>query len=162
MLMMRRACDFVVLAVVLAVSSTEAKIIEFDSCGSIIRPIIGKVLQIDITPCDSEPCVFRVGANVTAKITFIPEETVQDGLIELVAIFSRGERLPWPLKNPFACEDHNLNCPLKPKEPATAIIQTRVIEDIPGSYKLVAQVYMAETKLENYVFCFRIPVQVTY
>ncbi|XP_031557508.1 NPC intracellular cholesterol transporter 2-like [Actinia tenebrosa] len=161
MLMMRRACDFVVLAVVLAVSSTEAKIIEFGSCGPLIRPIIGKVLQLDITPCDSEPCVFHVGANVTAKITFIPEETVQDGLLEVVALFSTGERLPWPLKNPLACEDHNLNCPLKPKEPATAIIQAR-IEKIPGSYKIVAQVYMAETVLQNYVFCFRIPLQVTY
>lgn len=154
------ACEFVVLAVVLAVSSTEANIVGFDPCGSLIIPV-GKVVQVDITPCDSEPCVFHVGDNVTAKITFIPEEVVQNGFFEVVAIFSRGERLPWPLKNPFACEGHNLNCPLKPKEPATAIIQAS-IKKIPGSYKVVAQVYMAETVHQNYVFCFRIPVQVTY
>nr|CDJ70586.1 Niemann-Pick C 2 Like [Anemonia viridis] len=154
------ACGFVVLAFVLPIPSTDAKVVGFDACGSLIRPV-GEVVQVDLTPCDSDPCVFHVGDNVTAKITFIPEDIVQEGLFEVLAIFASGERLRWPLKNPFVCEDHNLKCPLKAKEPATAIIQTS-IEKIPGNYKIVAQVYMADTVQRNYVFCFRMPVQVTY
>lgn len=160
-MLLLNVCGIVVLAVVLAVSSTEARIVGFDSChGSLIQPV-GKVVQVEITPCDTAPCVFHVGDNVTAKITFIPEEVVQDGVFEMVAIFSRGETLPWPLKNPHACDNHNLHCPLKPKEPATAIIRAS-IERIPGTYKVVTQLYMADTVQQNYVFCFRIPIEVTY
>jgi Niemann-Pick C2 protein len=153
--------NVVVVVIVLAVSSTSARIIAFDHCGSTITPI-GKVVQIDITPCDSDPCVFHVGSNVTAKITFIPGEIVQVGLFQIIAIFARGEQLPWPMKNPLACDNHDLNCPLKPNAAVTAVVQTRILA-IPGrQYKVVGQVFMTEMGLKNYVFCFRISVQVKF
>ena len=90
-----------------AVAVVPSKEICYKNCAS---SCLGRINNLDITPCDREPCVFRKGSTKNITIDFTPYEVmtsanvyahVNNGLVKIPLTF-----------NHDACRGHGLTCPL--------------------------------------------------
>ena len=119
--------------------------------------VVGKLISVDVNPCPSEPCIFHKGVNVTATIKFIPGEMVTDGTLAVYGIIE-GIKTPFPLDQPDICEDHGLECPLKPGVIYALEINLPIKSEYP-SLQLDAEM---ELKLPDgtVVFCFEFPMEI--
>ncbi|CAD7087102.1 unnamed protein product [Hermetia illucens] len=85
--------------------------LDVQDCGS----KAGKFSKINIVGCDTSQsaCILHRGTNATISIEFVSSgsatavNTVIHGIIN-------GIPVPFPLKNPDACSNTGINCPLKP------------------------------------------------
>ena len=118
----------------------------------------GKLISVDVAPCPSQPCVFHRGTNVTARIKFSPEEMVTEGTL-LAYGYIVGIKTPFPLKQPDPCKDHGLECPLKSGVTYTLEIIFPVKSFYP-KIKLIAEMEFKLPGRDNYLFCFRFPIQI--
>lgn len=118
-----------------AIAVVTSKKVHFQDCASQTH---GKILYVDATPCDEDPCVFKRGSNETVTVKFIPGEVITSGKLYLYAI-RWGMRFSLPLPNPNACEGYGLACPLKSDVPVELAFTQEVSESFPsGSFKLEA------------------------
>lgn len=130
-----------------------SKAVSFTDCGS----KESKVVSLDVTPCDSDPCVFKKGVNVTVSLEFIPTEEITSAKISLYAIFGLIP-IPLPLPNPNACEGYDLVCPLKPNVQDKFVLTQEIAESFPsGSFKIKAEV---KDQNSNEALCFEFPVKI--
>ena len=122
--------------ILLAIPAVTSRKVQFQSCPS--QKQLGKILSVDITPCEDDPCVFKIGRNETITTRFVPGEVVQNGMIYLYAI-KWGMRIPLPLPSKNVCKGYGLTCPLKSGDPVQITVAEEVPEYCPtGSYELEA------------------------
>ena len=128
-----------------------AKNISFADCGS----KVGKIVGIDITPCDVEPCTFYKEENATCTITFIPYEevTTRAAMLKVYGIISSVKVL-W--KSWKVCD--LTKCPVE-KNKETKIVLSLVVKKEYPSLKLVVEMEMKD-QTEQTVFCGEYPAQI--
>jgi len=82
--------------------------INFTDCG------LGNVQEVRVVPCNSNPCVLKLGTNVTVEADFLsPLNT--NKLSEVIKGVIRGRELPFPEQRSDPCRSGNIlpKCPLK-------------------------------------------------
>lgn len=134
---MAKLVSFIIIAYLLIASTEEtlSREVPFTKCAS----PFGQLNSVDVTPCDSNPCVFESGTNETIAITFAPNEVVSKGDIHLYAT-KWGIRKELPLKNPHLCEGYGLKCPLKKGVPEKLSITGQIPQGAPsGTYEVEAE-----------------------
>lgn len=90
-------------------SNVIGKSVTFKKCKS---EDITDVSSVDITPCDSEPCVFKKGSTVNTTVTFTQKKPQDGGKLEVFGM-AFGVKVKLPVDQPDICQGHNLECPLK-------------------------------------------------
>ncbi|XP_032237192.2 NPC intracellular cholesterol transporter 2 [Nematostella vectensis] len=148
------ACiSLVILSLLAFASSTQGRKISFKACES----PAGKLVELDLEPCEEEPCTFHKGSNETCKATFVPNELVSSATIEVFGIIG-GVQVPFPLKNPNVCENHGVKCPINAGDSATLDLNIYVSNLYP-SLKLIIKFELkgGDNKL---VFCGEFSAQI--
>lgn len=147
----------------LAVAAVSSKKISYQSCASSSLGLLplwssrGRIVYVDVTPCDQTPCVFKRGSKEKLTISFIPSEEITDAKIYAYGIY-RGRRIPLPLPDHNACQGYGLNCPLKSGVPAELVYNLEVKKMYPrGSYKLEA---LIKDQNNNLVICAMIELKI--
>ena len=91
--------------------STEL-VLDTVDCGS----VLGEFSTLDIN-CDegslAHECELTVGKKYTGSLKVTPNTIINNGTIVLHAEIA-GASLPFPFPDNNLCEDHDINCPLKP------------------------------------------------
>lgn len=126
------------LALLLTVATVFSKQISFQNCPDSQEH--GEITSIDLTPCDQDPCVLKMGNNETVTINFIPHEVVTAATINAYAIFGTGEEIPLPVPDPDACEAHGLSCPLKSGVQVEFVYTIYLSPDFPSGIALKLKV----------------------
>ena len=132
---MRALISFLVL--LLAVASVISKQISFQNCTESRE--LGEITSIDLTPCEQDPCILKLGSNETVTINFTPHEVVTSAEINAYAIFG-SERIPLPVPERDACQGHGLTCPLKSGVPVEFVYTISLSPDFPSGIKLQLKV----------------------
>lgn len=107
-----------IIAVFLAVVScnVHAKQIKFTECSG----VTGVVQQVDVEPCDNEPCQFKKGQTVTMKATVKAKERVEAATLS-VTIAMEGIEVDYPDIEPDVCK--KVTCPVEAGQTVTAEYQ---------------------------------------
>ena len=114
-------------------------------------------MALDLTPCDSDPCVFKKGVNVTVSLDFIPTEEITSAKISVYAYLGILP-IPLPLPNPNACEGYNLVCPLKPNVQDKFELIQEIASSFPsGSFKIKVEV---KDQNSNEALCYEFPIKI--
>ena len=132
------------------VTTSVASDVKFKDCGS----TEGIVSKLDITPCESQPCVFHKGTNVTATVIFTPKETVTNSTIKVYGILG----VTVLFLSADGCKDHGLSCPLKPNVEVKLVVKLPVLKEYP-SIALVVK-FELEDLDDKMVFCLELPVSI--
>ena len=138
----------------LTIGAVSSKRIRYQRCGSQAR---GAIISMDVTPCDQDPCVLRLGKQVTFSMKFIPRE-----LVTSANIYAKGIKgsipIPLPIKR-NACQGYGLNCPLKAGVQAELVFSVK----LPGFFsprgKYGLEAYMNDQN-ENLVVCGKIDLKI--
>ncbi|XP_020896833.1 NPC intracellular cholesterol transporter 2 homolog a-like [Exaiptasia diaphana] len=132
-----------------------AKIVKFSVCES--EKLKGKLSELEIIPCEAEPCGLKRGTDVSMKAHFTPYEDVKDAR-SVVHAKIRGFMVPFPLPNPEACHDSGLTCPLK----ANGTYVLNAVLPVKPKYPKVAAPVTFELKDSkgNDIFCFVISIHI--
>lgn len=138
----------------LTIGAVSSKTIRYQRCGSQTR---GEIISVDITPCDRDPCVFRLGKQVTFTMKFIPRETITSA-----KIYARGMKssMTIPLRiNQDACRGYGLNCPLKAGVQAELVFPLKIpsFSILHGQYGLEAYI---KDQNGNLVVCGKIDLEI--
>ena len=133
---------------------TSAKSVNFTDCGS----EVGKLVSVDISPCDSEPCVLKIGTTVSVTITLIPHEQVTSGLVEATAVID-GVNLPVPVPNPDPCQGYGMSCPLAGGKQQEMALKQYIEESFPAvKLQLIVDILDQSNKK---VFCGQLDLQIS-
>ncbi|XP_001627355.2 NPC intracellular cholesterol transporter 2 [Nematostella vectensis] len=128
-----------------------AKKVKFQDCGS----EKGKLISVDLTPCSSDPCVIKRGANASGVITFIPHEVVTSSKVLAYAIFGLIP-VPLPLPNSDGCKGYGLTCPLKSGKQVELVFEHYIDQTFPtGHLTLKAELKDQDSDV---VICGKIPM----
>jgi len=120
-------------------------------------PQLAKLNSVDVTPCPSQPCIFHKGTTVNATIYFTPNEDVSAGRLE--AFGKVGEaKLPFPLPQPDACEDHGLKCPLKEGVEVGLKLSLPIKHEYPSLE--VTAIFDLKDQANKYLFCFEFAAKI--
>ena len=139
-------------------SSVAGTIIHVNKCPEETQAY-GTVVSVDITPCPTEPCVFKKGSVVNGTITFKSQEQITND--SLIKVYGKLPSLPWlpfPLDQPKACTGHGLECPLKPNVEYKTLISFEIKDAYPST-QLIAKMEMLDQN-GKYVFCFEFPARI--
>ncbi|KAG5453270.1 Phosphatidylglycerol/phosphatidylinositol transfer protein [Clonorchis sinensis] len=94
--------------VIVLFSSWAADATKYNECGS----ANAYTLSVEITPCDSDPCVLVTGQPVTVGILFTATADIQGGSASMQVVQDTDIRwLPPP--NKTLCECLNPSCPIE-------------------------------------------------
>ncbi|XP_060590221.1 NPC intracellular cholesterol transporter 2-like isoform X2 [Ruditapes philippinarum] len=126
--------------------------INYKDCGS----LGGKINSLDLSPCDSDPCVLHHGTNYTAKVNFtalensVAAKTVVHGIIG-------GVPVPFPVPSD-CCNNHNLKCPVTS---GVTDLYTNYVYCSP-SYPQLRLAVKWEVQDDNGkdIFCFIVPLSI--
>ena len=116
--------------------------------------------SVDLNPSDQDPqgrYIFHKGTNVTATVAFAPNEIVTAGTVQLFVLLA-GQKLKMKVPHPNACENHQLECPLKPEVEYTMVGTIEVQKNLPGLPFLVQLDVLLPNK--KYLFCFQFLVHI--
>ena len=126
--------------------------VRFKDCGS----AEGTVSKLDITPCESQPCVFHRGTNVTATVIFTPKETVTNSTVK---VYGEIEGASILFLSTNGCTDHGLSCPLKPNVEVKLVIELSVGKSYPTIPALVVKFELVDQD-GKMIFCLEFPASV--
>ena len=132
------------------VTTSVASDVKFKDCGS----AEGTVSKLDITPCESQPCVFHKGTNVTATVIFTPKETVAKSTIKVYGVIG----VSVLFLSADGCKDHGLSCPLKPNVEVKLVVKLPVLKEYP-SIELVVKFELVDQDGKK-VFCVEFPASI--
>lgn len=133
--------------------SASAKSVNVTDCGSKHAKIVG----LDLSPCDEEPCNFKIGTTVTGILTFTANEYITSGRVKAYAVID-GINIPLPIPVD-ACEGYGLTCPIKSGETTKIVIKQEIEEGFPQT-KLALKGELMDPQ-GNMVFCFQVPLQIS-
>lgn len=104
----RKSVGLLAIGVIICMLSCSSAI-KFTDCGS----KLGKLLAISVAGCEStDVCPLKKGVNASFEVDFVPNQVV-DKLSMLVYGHIAGVDIPFPLPNPNACSDCNVDCPVQ-------------------------------------------------
>ncbi|EDO30774.1 predicted protein [Nematostella vectensis] len=117
----------------------------------------GEIVELDISPCPTQPCTLHKGTTVSVNITFVPHVTLDSGKAIVHGVIA-GIPVPFPLPNADVCKNSGLKCPL---EPGTKYVYQSSLEvkTMYPSLKLVVRWEIQDNKNKD-VLCFEIPTQI--
>ncbi|GIY35915.1 NPC intracellular cholesterol transporter 2 [Caerostris extrusa] len=96
----------VILSVILF---SQAWALKYTDCGS----KTGKIINVQVTGCEnSDVCEFKRGEKYTYDVTF-ESLTESEKLRTVIYGIVGGVLLPFPVPNPDACEQSDIECPLQ-------------------------------------------------
>ena len=141
--------SILVLCLFLCLQLATAKNVHFNNCRG-----TSAVVSVDISPCEKEPCVFYKGTNVTYTVTFKPSQRVKNSeQTKLKFVADAGiMKKNLPLKNPMACENHGIICPLEPGVQVTLVSTSFVEKRFPAFIPFRSNFYMYDQE-KKIVFC---------
>ena len=118
----------------------------------------GEIISVDVTPCDQDPCVFKIGKQETFTMKFIPRESITSLKLFIYGIKGSTTLIPLLIKQD-ACQGHGLNCPLKAGVQAELVFSVK----LPGFFsprgKYGLEAYMNDQN-ENLVVCGKIDLKI--
>ncbi|CAL8069528.1 unnamed protein product, partial [Calicophoron daubneyi] len=147
---MTRLITFIVLLLPMALSSPS----KYKDCGS----TKGRLIGIDVEPCETSPCTFYKGESARMKLKFHVDEEVADGKVKVYGVFG-GIPIPFPLDDDKVCHMVEPSCPLTPSEPEYTYLLKLPIKKIYPSVRVNAK-WTLEDKAGNVVLCALIPLQI--
>ncbi|XP_077507507.1 mite group 2 allergen-like Ixo r 2 [Amblyomma americanum] len=96
---------YVIVAVLVALSSGQSKDFEFEDCGS-----KAKILSAQIEPCDSDPCILKRGSTSKVHFSIVSDQDSETAVLEgKFKMF--GFMLPIPGLESNLCTDV-IQCPI--------------------------------------------------
>ena len=141
-------------ALLLAVAAVSSKKISYQRCATSSR---GRIIYVDVSPCDQEPCVFRRGSKETIRVSFIPDELITEAKIYAYGIKPGFWRVPLPLDH-NVCQGYGLTCPMKPIVPVNFVYSLNIKSMYPpGYYRLEV---LIKDQNDNLVICGIIGLEV--
>lgn len=149
----------IILLCIFAFSSTLAlrNPIKYKECTKGFESVLKSV---DIEPFKQDArgnYIFKRGTNVTATVVFTPKAMVTKASVHLyVSLAGILHELKVP--HPNACEDHNIECPLKPDVEYTMIGKIEVMKNLPR-LPFIVQLDV-ELPHNKYLYCFQMNVQI--
>merc|ERR1711962_121329 len=109
-LVTEKMMKFVVFVCLLSVLNlAAAKVVTFNDCSA--GKGKGELMQLEITPCEAEPCALKKGTTVTVKATFVPHENTTSAESNVHGKVM-GFWVPFSPPNPHACVNSGVKCPL--------------------------------------------------
>ncbi|GFO11960.1 epididymal secretory protein e1 [Plakobranchus ocellatus] len=111
---------------------------------------------VRISPCPTQPCSFKHGETVHVEIDFTPRNNSDTLKSEVFGIIS-GIAVPYPLPNPDACKDSNINCPISPGQALTY----KSSFDVRDSYPKIQVIVMWQLNAgKTNQVCFTFPMAI--
>ncbi|XP_016129931.1 epididymal secretory protein E1-like [Sinocyclocheilus grahami] len=143
-----------VLGVVLfsLLACTKAEQVKFVDCGS----AEGKVAEVDIYPCPSQPCQLHKGQSYTVNVTFTSSVASQTSTAVVHGVVA-GIPVPFPIPQSDGCKS-GIQCPIEPQKAYTYVNQLPVKNEYPA-IKLVVEWELRDDSSKD-LFCIKFPVQI--
>ncbi|XP_076442685.1 NPC intracellular cholesterol transporter 2-like [Babylonia areolata] len=114
---------------------------------------LGKLVQLDVTPCDSNPCRFPRGHNVTLTATFTsPVEIVQAKPVVYAHLAFLTVPEPFHMEQ-NACNHFDTPCPLAADTQHSYTASVFIEPDTPA-LRVVAE-WQIRDQSDNSIICFR-------
>ncbi|XP_002741349.1 NPC intracellular cholesterol transporter 2-like [Saccoglossus kowalevskii] len=145
---------FALFCVAVLPSISLQKTVTYKDCGS----VMGSIQSVEVSPCSSEPCVFKKSSNVTITIHFTAKEAVTKATSSVHGIIG-GVPIPFPLPQPDACKDSGLKCPLVSGQAYDFQQQLEVKSSYP-SLKLVVE-WEIKDQANKDIVCIEVPAQIS-
>ncbi|XP_013868332.1 epididymal secretory protein E1 [Austrofundulus limnaeus] len=126
--------------------------VKFVDCGS----VSGKVIQVDINPCPTQPCHLQRGDSYTVNVTFssvvdTPKSTaVVHGIVAAIPI-------PFPIPVEDGCKS-GIQCPIQKQQMYHYVATLPVKSEYPA-IKLVVEWELRDEETKD-LFCIKFPVQI--
>ncbi|XP_035232816.1 NPC intracellular cholesterol transporter 2-like [Stegodyphus dumicola] len=128
--------------------------LKYTDCGS----KSGKILDVQLTGCEeTDICELKRGETYTYQIQF-ESLTDSESAKTVVHGIVNGISMPFPVQNPNACENGNLDCPLETGKSYTYLNEVEVRKSYPSVRADVKYEIKDENK-EN-LACVIFPVKV--
>ncbi|XP_027027936.1 NPC intracellular cholesterol transporter 2 [Tachysurus fulvidraco] len=138
------------LSLLLGFSSAEP--VKFVDCGS----SVGKVIEVDIIPCPSQPCQLHKGQSYGVNVTFVSEVDSQTSKAVVHGMIA-GVPVPFPIPNDDGCKS-GIQCPLQKQKTYSYLTQLPVKSEYP-CIRLVVKWELKDDSNKD-LFCILFPVQI--
>ncbi|XP_070610963.1 NPC intracellular cholesterol transporter 2 [Erythrolamprus reginae] len=142
------------LLLLLAVGSgVLAEPVKFVDCGS----KDGNILEVNITPCPTLPCLLHKGVSYSVNVTFSSKIDSQRSTAKVYGQVMLVD-IPFPLEEPDGCKS-GIKCPILSGHSYSYLNKLPVKSEYP-SIKLVVKWELFDDH-EGMLFCWKIPVEIT-
>ncbi|XP_007252570.2 NPC intracellular cholesterol transporter 2 [Astyanax mexicanus] len=131
---------------------TRAEQVKFADCGS----VEGKVSQVDISPCPTQPCVLHKGKSYTVNVTFSSDVDSQTSKALVHGVIA-GVPVPYPIPEEDGCKS-GIKCPIQKQKSYSYINELPVKAEYP-SIKVVVEWELRDDSSKD-LFCIKFPVQI--
>ncbi|XP_061171864.1 NPC intracellular cholesterol transporter 2-like [Saccostrea echinata] len=135
----------------IAYAAKEVSSIVFKDCGS----VSGKVLSVNVSGCDSEPCIFYSQTKETLNATFTSNVASTKPTTQVTGIIG-GVPISFPAEK-NTCVSQT-KCPIQPEQQNTFSITVNVLKEYPHISLLVKTEVRDDTGKD--IFCFVFPAQI--
>uniref|UniRef100_A0A7N5KLE1 NPC intracellular cholesterol transporter 2 n=1 Tax=Ailuropoda melanoleuca TaxID=9646 RepID=A0A7N5KLE1_AILME len=140
----------VTLTLFLAVGSQVlAEPLKFLDCGS----KDGSILEVNVTPCPTEPCLLHKGVSYSVNVTFSSKIDSQGSQAKVYGEMLRVD-IPFPLEESDGCKS-GIKCPIQKGHSYSYLNKLPVKSEYP-SVKLVVKWELYDDQ-EGLLFCWKIP-----
>ncbi|KAM9293935.1 NPC intracellular cholesterol transporter 2 [Gastrophryne carolinensis] len=150
-MMLSRIAAFVALTVIF-VPIVFSEPLHYKDCGG----KVGKLLEVDVSPCSKQPCPLVKGQNYTINVTFTSDEATPSCKAKVYGLLV-GVPVPFPLPEPDGCKS-GLSCPLQAGQTYTYLTKLPIKSEYPDM-KLTVRWELLDTDGNN-LFCWDIPVMI--
>merc|ERR1712038_178584 len=133
--------------------SLSAEPVQVKDCGS----VDGSYVEIDINPCQKQPCELKRGTEVQIVMKLKPSIDVTKLESKIHGILS-GIPIPFPFPEPNACKDQGLVCPLKKGQEVTFKTKLPIKKEYPA-VKVVVKWELVDQASKDMI-CFEVPAQI--
>uniref|UniRef100_H2VC09 NPC intracellular cholesterol transporter 2 n=3 Tax=Takifugu TaxID=31032 RepID=H2VC09_TAKRU len=131
---------------------TCAEPVKFADCGS----TSGKVADVDIVPCPTQPCQLHKGQSYSVNVTFSSTVESQKSKAVVHGIVA-GIPIPFPIPLEDGCKS-GIKCPIHVQQSYHYVNSLPVKTEYPA-IKLVVEWELKDDSQKD-LFCIRFPVQI--
>ncbi|XP_037550435.1 NPC intracellular cholesterol transporter 2 [Nematolebias whitei] len=134
------------------VGLTCAQPVKFVDCGS----VSGKVVEVNINPCPSQPCQLHKGESYSVNVTFnsVVDSTESTAVVHgIVAAIP----IPFPIPVNDGCKS-GIQCPIQ-KQLMYNYVATLPVKTEYPAIKLVVEWELRDDDTKD-LFCIKFPVQI--
>lgn len=111
-----------ILFVLSLLSSASGRKIKFTDCNH------GEVKEIDVDPCNKEPCMFKKGQTATLTVKGIPSNSTDKGQLKLYVLVS-DIPVEFPGIEPDICR--HVKCPIIAGNEYTVVLKIKIEDYFP-------------------------------
>ncbi|XP_066526518.1 NPC intracellular cholesterol transporter 2-like [Hoplias malabaricus] len=143
---------FVCALLVPLLAFTHGEPVKFADCGS----EVGKVAQVEIKPCPTQPCQLHKGQSYAVNVTFSSGVGSQTSKAVVHGVIS-GVPVPFPIPVDDGCKS-GIQCPIQEQKSYNYINALPVKTEYP-SIRLVVEWELKDDSSKD-LFCVKFPVQI--